>query len=493
MVASMADRNPALAVAASAFLLFLIIVMPQMAVSSKGYSGKGKYPRFNINPRTTKQVREFFKDHASDMAGLAPGQGSSNESTSGGRNQAPAITAGKYTFTFDVGTPPQGVSGVLDISSELVWTQCACPDCSTAGTLFYPSQSSTMTEVPCTSATCQQFVPHSCTADVPQCVYAYSYNGGAAATGGYLATETFTFEEVDDPVDDVVFGCGLLSAGDLGGVSGVIGLGRGPYSLVSQLQAWRFAYHFAPDDSVEGTESFIHFGDDAAPRTTGALSTPLLACTIPAYKNLYYVGLSGIQIDGQALAIPRGTFDLQPDGTSGVILSITVPVTFLDEAAYNVVRAALVRKIRLPVADGALLGLDLCYTSQSLAKVKIPAMALVFDGGAVMELETWNYFYLDAVSGLECLAMLPSTAGGGSLLGNLIQAGTHMIYDLRGSTLTFESLEQAESPPSNSSSNSPSGKGSPRRASSAPARRILPVVAVNFVWLAVYVLCWAAF
>jgi hypothetical protein len=103
-----------------------------------------------------------------------------------------------------------------------------------------------------------------------------------------------------------------------------------------------------------------------------------------------------------------------------------------------------------------------CYTSQSLATAKIPAVALVFDGGAVVELEVGNYFYMDAGSGLECLTILPSSAGGVSLLGSLIQAGTHMIYDIHGSTLAFESFEQA-SPPSNSSQVT-----SPPRRSSAP-------------------------
>jgi hypothetical protein len=56
-----------------------------------------------------------------------------------------------------------------------------------------------------------------------------------------------------------------------------------------------------------------------------------------------------------------------------VVLSIAVPVTLLAESAYKLLRQALVSRIRLP---------------------KIPAMALVFDGNAVMELEVGNYFYI---------------------------------------------------------------------------------------------------
>jgi len=115
-------------------------------------------------------------------------------------------------------------------------------------------------------------------------------------------------------VDDVVFECGLDSVGDFGGASGVIGLGRGPLSLVSQLDAGRFSYYFAPDgDTDTDTQSFILFGDDAMPQTKRALTTPLLASD--DYPNIYLVGLTSIQVDGKDLGIPRGTFDLHKDGS----------------------------------------------------------------------------------------------------------------------------------------------------------------------------------
>ncbi|OEL27228.1 Aspartic proteinase nepenthesin-2 [Dichanthelium oligosanthes] len=456
-----------------------------------------------MTPRTKQQLKQFFKNHASDMADLLPGdqgqgggsyndqnepgvgssngQGKPGHGSNDGQSQAPATNAGMYFYSYSVGTPAQSVSGALDISSELVWTQCSCTTCdvTTLATLFYPTLSTTMAELPCTSSTCQDFVTQTCSASIsdPECTYTYMYRGGVANTTGYLATEAFTFGAT--VVDDVVFGCGLDNVGDFGGASGVIGLGRGPLSLVSQLQAERFSYYFAPDDSV-GTESFIHFGDDATPKTSHVLSTPLLASS--DYPNAYLVGLSGIQVDGKDLGIPQGTFDLRKNGSGGVVLSITIPVTFLEERAYKLLRQALVSGIRLPTVNSAALGLDLCYTSQSLATAKIPAIALVFDGNAVMELEVGNYFYMDASSGLECLTIMPSSAGGVSLLGSLVQAGTHMIYDLHGSKLAFESLEQL-SPPSNSSQ-----IASRQRSSSAPPPQILPAVMLvaHFLWVVVY-------
>ncbi|RLN11758.1 hypothetical protein C2845_PM09G17220 [Panicum miliaceum] len=87
---------------------------------------------------------------------------------------------------------------------------------------------------------------------------------------------------------------------------------------------------------------------------------------------------------------------------------------------------------------------------------------------------------MDAGSGLECLTILPSSAGGVSLLGSLIQAGTHMIFDIHGSTLAFESFEQA-SPPSNSSQ-----VMSPPRRSSAPPPTSLAVAHFFWFWVIMY-------
>ncbi|GJN05151.1 hypothetical protein PR202_ga22759 [Eleusine coracana subsp. coracana] len=463
-----------------------------------------KLPRITLSPRIKKKRRDFLKDHASDIPDLVSSLTSGDEeeppttSSGGGRSQqlAGITDVGSYLLSFDVGTPPQRVSGVLlDINSDLVWTQCGCPHhckstTSGGGTLFYPNKSSTISKEPsCKSSVCQSFSlsrnqTTSCSSSNDElCFFSDRYIVGN--TTGVLATDKFRFGGGGDPVD-VVFGCGILVSTDdlFGGVSGVIGLGRGPFSLVSQLGDGRFSYYFAPDgddedDDTSSTHSFVHFSGDAKPKTTLPLSTPLLETN--AHPKFYYVGLTSIRVDGEDLPIPTGTFDLdENDGSGGVILSITIPVTFLVKSAYTLLREALVSKIGVPRSKKALGGLDLCYTNESL--VKIPAVALVFDGGMVMELDKGNYFYSDAESGLECLTILPSSKA--SLLGGLIQEGTHMVYDVRGNKLQFESLkfddEPAPAPPQPADSSSSNGW----------CWSSQPLVYSNFVWVVlVYVIC----
>lgn len=69
----MADRIPALAIA-----FLVLVLMPQMV-------SPAKLPRFKMSPRTKKQLRDFFKDHSSDMADLFRSQQQGDGSYNGQR------------------------------------------------------------------------------------------------------------------------------------------------------------------------------------------------------------------------------------------------------------------------------------------------------------------------------------------------------------------------------------------------------------------------
>jgi hypothetical protein len=162
---------------------------------------------------------------------------------------------------------------------------------------------------------------------------------------------------------------------------------------------------------------------------------------------LYYVKLTGIQVDGESLtSIPVGAFDLAADGNSGgVALSTSIAVTWLQEDAYNAVRQSLVSKIKSEPVDSSGTDdevFDLCYNIKSVAELTFPKITLVFDGvdSPAMELTTVHYFYKDTATGLQCLTMLPMPADEpiGTILGSMLQAGTNMIYDVGGGQLMFE-------------------------------------------------------
>lgn len=199
----------------------------------------------------------------------------------------------------------------------------------------------------------------------------------------------------------MVFGCsGNIMLTDLAGTSGFVGFSRGPLSLVSQLNISRFSYFIAPPDNPVGSFVSWSWEDAATAPDEGSArchSTPLLVATANQYPYLYYVELTGVLVDGQLLNIPAGTFDVQADGSGGVYLSTTLPVTYLNQAAYNVIRQTLMSMMQsqgvIPI-NAAGDPNHLCFLTQYIANAKVPKLGLVFAGAdAAMELKAVNYFF----------------------------------------------------------------------------------------------------
>ncbi|KAM0823450.1 hypothetical protein ACQ4PT_070863 [Festuca glaucescens] len=290
----------------------------------------------------------------------------------------------------------------MDITSELIWVQCgSCP--ATSCLRYTPLDTTTFMPdlsryVGCDTQYCQMVVPGvqpKCNSQYPACRYELDFYAADAIkptwyTSGYLANETFNFDTAS--VAGIVFGCSDdITLPDLAGSSGFLGFNR-------------------------GISPFWNWDEDGAPAAVGSRpksqSTPLLAPT--ANQNpYYYVKLTGLLVDGQPLtSIPAGTFDAQADGSGGVYMSTTLPVTYLKEAAYNALRRELVSKIQsqgvIPVdTPGDLY--HLCFLTQYFANAKVPTLALVFDcADATMELTVNNYFF-DLAYGQTRMSILPST------------------------------------------------------------------------------------
>jgi hypothetical protein len=248
-------------------LLLLLISAPLASEAAFRF----RFPRVPARAQQYTKILKKYGPDAADIAtnlfpppspsndgGSSPGPPAAAAPPSGGADRGPAQTSGLYLVSLQVGTPPQDVSGILDISAQLVWMQCAaCTDCVTPpSTIFQPVDSKTLQSVTCDSDVCKASLAQACDQqDNNPC--------------GYVAT----YGDDDN----------------------------------SQVQL---------DGVVD------------VPRTTAARrsrSTPLLAGSL--YTDLYYVGLTGVQVGGEEVdGIPAGTFDLQDDGSGGVFLSTTVPV-----------------------------------------------------------------------------------------------------------------------------------------------------------------------
>eukprot|EP01018_Ginkgo_biloba_P013074 Gb_25235 [translate_table: standard] len=346
---------------------------------------------------------------------------------------------GEFLMQLGIGSPPSTYNAIVDTGSDLIWTQCKpCDNCyEQQGPIYDPSNSKTYSRVSCSSTYCQALPYSTCGRG---CEYQYQY-GDYSFTTGVLSSETFTLETTSgskETIPGIAFGCGHDNEGSgftQGG--GIVGLGRGPLSLISQLGSkanHKFSYCLVSISDSASKTSPLLFGNAADLHGAGVKSTSFVHSR--AGPTYYYLRLEGISVQGTRLRIPRGTFDIHSDGSGGFIIDSGTTLTYLEDAAYSRLKRAVQSKIHLRQVDGSAIGLDLCYTLPSdTSDVKVPSITFHFAGGADYNLPAENAFIADGESGLLCLAMASSS--GLSILGNIQQQNFRILYDLGRNRLSF--------------------------------------------------------
>nr|CAB3454504.1 unnamed protein product [Digitaria exilis] len=362
---------------------------------------------------------------------------------------AASVHASTATYLVDlsIGTPPLALTAVLDTGSDLIWTQCdaPCRRCFPQPTPVYaPARSATYANVSCSSKLCDALpspMPSRCPASEPEptsCAYYFSYGDGSS-TDGVLATDAFEFGSGDGAgatVHTLAFGCGTDNLGGTDNSSGLVGMGRGPLSLVSQLGVTKFSYCFTPfNDTTTSSPLFLGTSANLSP---AAKSTPFMANPSGAPRrssSYYYLSLEGITVGDALLPIDPSVFEITASGRGGVIIDSGTTFTALEERAFVALARAVAARVALPLASGAHLGLGLCFVApegKGPEAVAVPRLVLHFDG-ADMELPV---VVEDMVAGVACLGMV--SARGMSVLGSMQQQNMHFLYDIERGVLSFE-------------------------------------------------------
>ncbi|KAL6228238.1 hypothetical protein ACLB2K_002192 [Fragaria x ananassa] len=345
---------------------------------------------------------------------------------------------GEFLMTLSIGTPAKSFSAIVDTGSDLIWTQCEpCKQCYKQPTpIFNPKKSSSFSKVSCTSDLCDALPSSKCSNQ--SCEYYYTY-GDSSSTEGILATETFSFGDVSIP--KVSFGCGEDNEG--GGFSqgaGLVGLGRGTLSLVSQLKEPKFSYCLTSVDDTQSTSTLL-MGSVASLNSTTPSSEVANIKTTPLIKNpsqptFYYLSLEGITVGGTSLPIEKDTFALGDDGGGGLIIDSGTTLTYLAQDAYDAVVKEFSSQMELPEKDAIdTVGLDLCFElPEDATKVEVPKLVFNFKG-ADLELPSENYMIADTDVGVICLAV--GSAGDMSVFGNYQQQNMLVLHDLVKETISF--------------------------------------------------------
>ncbi|KAI8542275.1 hypothetical protein RHMOL_Rhmol08G0126400 [Rhododendron molle] len=347
-------------------------------------------------------------------------------------------TSGEYLMNISIGTPRFEVLAIADTGSDLTWTQCKpCEDCYKQNApIFDPEQSSTYRALQCQTLACEAVGSSSCRQDDNICEYTMRYGDQSQSTGE-LAVETFTFGSSTGralSVPKTVLGCGHSNSGTFNETaSGIIGLGGGPLSIVTQLREainGKFSYCLVGLES--NSTSKISFGEDAVVSGEGVVSTPIVKKEVDTF---YYLTLESITVGNKSLAYktkhPSDTDPAYSGEEGNIIIDSGTTLTFLPADLYEAMENELVKVINKETTPDPQQSLSLCYGSDSNV-VDLPALTFNFKGAEVV-LPPSSSFIQNG--DLICLAMVPNNEF--AIFGNLSQVNLLIGYDLENNVLSF--------------------------------------------------------
>ncbi|XP_059630680.1 protein ASPARTIC PROTEASE IN GUARD CELL 1-like isoform X2 [Cornus florida] len=200
-------------------------------------------------------------------------------------------------------------------------------------------------------------------------------------------------------------------------------------SLVSQLKASSFSYCLVDRDST--LSSTLDFNTSA----------PSDSVIVPMIRNkqsgmLFFLELTGISVIGQLLPIPPAIFELQEDGSGGVLLDSGTHVTRLPPLAYELLRDSFAQKAEsLPPYFNVSKFLETCYELSGMDIVDLPTVAFHFAGDKTVNLLPLNYM-LQYRPGIFCFAFTPSEDQT-TILSNTWHQKMRVNFDITNSVVGF--------------------------------------------------------
>ncbi|EES07336.1 aspartyl protease family protein At5g10770 [Sorghum bicolor] len=331
----------------------------------------------------------------------------------------------EYLITVRLGSPGKSQTMLIDTGSDVSWVQCKpCSQChSQADPLFDPSSSSTYSPFSCSSAACAQLGQEGNGCSSSQCQYTVTYGDGSSTTGTYSSD---TLALGSNAVRKFQFGCSNVESGFNDQTDGLMGLGGGAQSLVSQTAGTfgaAFSYCLPATSSSSG---FLTLGAG----TSGFVKTPMLRSSqVPTF---YGVRIQAIRVGGRQLSIPTSVF------SAGTIMDSGTVLTRLPPTAYSALSSAFKAGMKqYPSAPPSGI-LDTCFDFSGQSSVSIPTVALVFSGGAVVDIAS-DGIMLQTSNSILCLAFAANSDDSSlGIIGNVQQRTFEVLYDVGGGAVGFK-------------------------------------------------------
>ncbi|KAK6927786.1 Xylanase inhibitor, C-terminal [Dillenia turbinata] len=334
---------------------------------------------------------------------------------------------GSYVVTVGLGTPKEDLTLVFDTGSDLSWTQCEpCADgCyDQQEPKFNPSSSTSYSNVSCSSVQCSRDIKIDCASST--CVYGVSYSDGSK-TRGFLAKERLTLTSSDE-LDGFLFGCGQHNDGIFGREAGLLGLGRGAESLVSQTAQKYGSFFSYCLPTLCGSTGFLSFGSG------GGTSNSLKFTNLGQHADepsFYYIDIVDISVGGQNLNLPSSLFSSQ-----GSVIDSGTVFTSLPKTAYAALRSAFQQQMSNYLTKSPPAPFDTCYDLSGYNTVYIPKITFLFGNNVNVDIVPEGILVESATE--YCLAFVGnSDENRGATFGSYQQQKYEVVYDAAGGRLGF--------------------------------------------------------
>lgn len=358
------------------------------------------------DPQRVKYLSSLVSQKPAASAPIASGQ---------------AFNIGNYVVRIKLGTPGQLMFMVLDTSNDEAWVPCSgCLGCS--ATTFSPKTSSSVGSLDCSVPQCGQVRGLSCPAE----------GAGACSFNQSYADSSFSATLIQDSlqlaagtIPNFVFGCVNAISGHSIPAQGLLGLGRGPLSLIAQagtLYSGVFSYCLPSFKSYYFSGS-LRLGPVGQPKSVR--TTPLLKN--PHRPSLYYVNLTGVTVGRVKVPLPSELLAFNPTTGAGTIIDSGTVITRFVEPVYNAIRDEFRKQVQGPFSG--LGAFDTCFIKNYEALA--PVITLHFTG-MDLKLPLENSLIHSSSGSLACLAMAAAPNNVNSVLNviaNLQQQNLRILFD----------------------------------------------------------------
>ncbi|KAI6691763.1 hypothetical protein NL676_019473 [Syzygium grande] len=357
---------------------------------------------------------------------------------------------GSYNTTIFVGQPPKPYFVDPDTGSDVTWLQCdaPCKQCTpTPHPLYRPSGDLVI----CRDPICASLHPPGYKCDHPErCDYEVGYADGGSSRG-VLVKDVFSFKSSGGWVlsPRVALGCGCYQQPGQSTpfLDGVLGLGKGKSSIVSQLSSQGLVQNVLGHClSVRGG-GFLFFGDDLYD-SSHITWTPMSR----DYSDHYSPGTAELVFAGKATGL-KDLLIVFDSGTS---------YTYFSSQAYQALAFSVKEELKGKPFTEALddLTLPLCWSGgkpfKNIRDVRkyFKPFALSFNSGGrtknQYEVPPESYLIISP-KGNVCMGVLNGTEAGlqnTNVIGDISMQNKIVIYDNERQQMGWASVDCSRPPKS---------------------------------------------